>query len=148
MIPNFQKRSYRLLATSAALFALAACDQSSPPTVGQKIDSGIESTQKAATEATQNVQDATAQVKQDASEAGSAIADGAVDAAITTQLKAALAADDQLSALDIKVETDKGVVSLTGPAPSAEAVEHATTMAKAISGVTEVNNQLTVEPKN
>lgn len=148
MISIFQKRSYRLLATSAALFALAACDQSSPPTVGQKIDSGIESTQKAATEATQNVKEATVQAQQDATQAGSTIAEGATDAAITTQLKAALAADDQLSALDIKVETDKGVVSMAGPAPSAEAVEHATTMAKAISGVTDVNNQLTVEPKS
>lgn len=148
MITLFHKRTSLLLATSAAVFALAACDQSSPPTVGQKIDNVIEKTESAATEAKQDVKDATAQVEQDASKAGNAIADGAADTAITAQVKAALAADDQLSALDIKVETDHGVVSMTGPAPSAEAVEHATTLAKAISGVTEVKNQLTVAAKS
>ena len=148
MNPLLPKRARVLLATSAAVFALAACDQSSPPTVGQKIDNAIEKTEQAAAEAKQDVKTATEKVEQDASQAGSAMADGAADTAITAQLKAALAADDQLSALDIKVETDKGVVSMTGPAPSAEAVEHATTLAKAISGVTEVKNQLTVEPKS
>ena len=38
----------------------------------------------------------------------------------------------------------KGVVSLTGPAPSAEAAERATTLAKAVEGVTEVQNKLVV----
>ena len=148
MITLFHKRTRLLLATSAAVFALAACDQSSPPTVGQKIDNTIEKTESAAAEAKQDVKEATAEVRQDAAQAGNAIAEGAADTAVTAQLKAALAADDQLSALDIKVETDNGVVSMSGTAPSAQAVEHATSLAKSISGVTEVKNQLTVDVKS
>ena len=55
-----------------------------------------------------------------------------------------MAADDQLSALKIEVETAQGVVSLSGPAPSADAAERATVLARAVEGVTGVQNRLVV----
>jgi hyperosmotically inducible periplasmic protein len=64
--------------------------------------------------------------------------------AITARVKAALAADGQLSALSINVDTVNSVVSLYGPAPSAEAIERASVLAKAVEGVTAVNNRLVV----
>ena len=131
------QRTLSLLAISAAAFLMAACDQSKPPTVGEKIDAGIARTQEAATEA-----------KKDLQAAGSAMTDGAADTTITTKVKAALAADDQLSAVAIGVETTNKVVTLTGPAPTQAASDRASAMAQAVDGVNEVKNRLTVAGKS
>ena len=66
------------------------------------------------------------------------------DTAITTKVNAALAADDQLSALKIDVDTEAGNVELTGTAPDAASRERATTLAAAVDGVVTVENRLTV----
>ncbi|MFT5933321.1 MAG: hyperosmotically inducible protein [Hydrogenophaga sp.] len=138
----------RLLAISTAAFVVAACDQSQPPTVGERIDAGIERTQEAAGEAKRDAQAAGSEIRQDASQAGTAIAKGAADLTITAQVKAALAGDDQLSALAIEVDTTNRVVTLTGPAPTQAASDRASSMAQAVDGVNEVKNQLTVAGKN
>lgn len=145
---NTTQRTLSLLSISAAALMLVACDQSKPPTVGEKIDAGIERTQQAAAEAKQDAAAAGNEIRQDASQAATAIADGAADIAITAKVKAALAADDQLSALAINVDTSNKIVTLTGPAPTQVAADRATTMAKAVDGVTEVKNQLTVDDKS
>ena len=142
------QRTLSLLAISATAFLMAACDQSMPPTVGEKIDAGIARTQEAATEAKKDLQAAGSEIKQEASQAGSAIADGAADTTITTKVKAALAADDQLSAVAIGVETTNKVVTLTGPAPTQAASDRASSMAQAVDGVNGVKNQLTVAGKS
>ena len=46
------------------------------------------------------------------------------------------------------VDTSNKNVTLTGPAPTQVAADRATTMAKAVDGVTEVKNQLTVDDKS
>ena len=143
-----KQRTVSLLAISAAAFMMAACDQSQPPTVGEKIDAGIERTQQAATEAKKDLQAAGSEIKKDASQAGAAMADSAADLTITTKVKAAMAADDQLSALAISVDTTNKVVTLTGPAPTQEASDRASSMAQAVDGVTEVKNQLIVAGKS
>jgi hyperosmotically inducible protein len=145
---NTTQRSLSLLTISATVFLLAACDQSQPPTAGEKIDAGIERTQEAATEAKQDMQAAGNEIKQDAAQAGAAIADGAADMTITAKVKAALATDDQLSAMAITVETTNKVVTLTGPALTQVASDRASAMAQAVDGVTEVNNRLTVDSKS
>ena len=58
-----------------------------------------------------------------------------------------MAADDQLSAVAINVDTTNKVVTLKGPAPSQAASDRATSMAQAVDGVISVNNQLTVADK-
>jgi len=145
---NTSQRPLFLLTISAAVFLLAACNQSQPPTAGEKVDAGIESTQEAATEAKQDVQAAGNEIKQDVTQAGTTIADGAADMTITTMVKAALATDDQLNAMAISVETTNKVVTLTGPAPSQAASDRATAMGEAVDGVTEVDNRLTVDSKS
>ena len=145
---NKTQRTLSLFALTAAAFVLAACDQSKPPTAGEKLDAGIERTQEAAIELKKDAQAAGSEIKQDLSQAGTAVADGAADMTITTKVKAALASDDQLSALAITVDTNNKVVTLTGPAPTQEASDHATTLTQAVEGVTQVKNQLTVAAKS
>lgn len=141
-------RTTAVFALSAAVVVLAACDQSKPPTVGEKIDAGIARTQEAATEAKQDMQAAGSELKQDATRAGASVADGAADIAITTKVKAALAGDDQLSALAINVDTTNKVVTLSGPAPTQAAADRATSLARAVENVIEVKNLLTVAAKS
>jgi osmotically-inducible protein OsmY len=145
---NTRQRTLSLLAIGASAFLMAACDQSNPPTVGEKIDAGIARTQEAATEAKKDMQAAGSDIKREASQAGSAMVDGAADTTITAKVKAALAADDQLSAAAIGVETTNKVVTLTGPAPTQAAFDRAGSTAQAVDGVNEVRNQLTVAGKN
>lgn len=71
-------------------------------------------------------------------------ADTSTDMGITAKVNAALVADDQLKALQIDVDTRDGQVTLTGKAPDAQARERATTLAAAVDGVKQVNNQLVV----
>lgn len=141
---NMIRRTQIVLATTAAAFALVACGQQEDKTVGQKLDGAIEKTEQAAASTQQDIKAAATDMQREGEKAVVAVTDSAADLAITAKVKAALAADDQLSALGINVDTENTVVSLKGPAPSTSAAERATVLAKAVDGVTEVKNMLTV----
>lgn len=67
------------------------------------------------------------------------------DAAITTAVKARLAADVSLDAFrNIEVDTTDGVVTLSGQVTNEEERKAAEELARDIQGVTKVNNQLQV----
>ncbi len=67
------------------------------------------------------------------------------DTAITTKVKTALLADDYVKGLDIKVETRKGEVQLSGYVDSQEQIDKAVAIAKGIEGVKNVNNEMMVK---
>ena len=117
-----------LIAAAAATVLIAACGEKlDDSTVGQQIDNSSATVPSAATE-----------MKNDAQVAAN-------DMAITTKVNAALAADDQLSALKIDVDTEAGNVALTGTAPDEASRARATTLTAAVDGVVTVDNRLTVE---
>ncbi|HEX2829349.1 MAG TPA: BON domain-containing protein [Burkholderiales bacterium] len=66
------------------------------------------------------------------------------DAAITGKIKAEYAKDKTVSAMKIHVDTDKGVVKLTGSAKSKQESAKAEEIAKRVHGVTSVKNEITV----
>jgi hyperosmotically inducible protein len=66
------------------------------------------------------------------------------DAALTTRIKAAFVADKVVSALDISVHSDKGIVHLGGVARSSEEVHQAERIARQASGVRGVRNNIVV----
>ena len=68
------------------------------------------------------------------------------DSAITTKIKAKLAADHITSLGRIHVDTDKdGVVWLTGTARTQEAIDKAVSIAKDTEHVKSVHNDLTIK---
>lgn len=156
------QRSIRIPALTAALLAtavLAACGESSDPTLGQRVDNTVNQVSQAANQVGQDAREAASQVSQDAREvakevqasgqqAADVMAQGATDAAITAKVNAALAADDRLSALGIDVDTSNGRVELSGTAPDTASRERATTLAKAVEGVVEVENRLTIRSQS
>ena len=66
------------------------------------------------------------------------------DAWITTKIKAEFAKDKVVSATRIHVDTDNGVVKLSGNAKSQSEVDHAMSLAKNTKGVTDVKNDIQV----
>ena len=134
-----------LFAAAAATVLIAACGEKvDDTTVGQKIDNSTATAQSAGTELKNDAQVAANDMQAAGSKAADSVAQSATDMAITTKVNAALAADDQLSALKIDVDTEAGNVELTGTAPDEASRARATTLAAAVDGVVTVENRLTV----
>ncbi len=67
------------------------------------------------------------------------------DVAITTKIKSGLLEEPNLKSLQIEVKTFKGVVQLSGFVDSMQSATKAGEVAKQVSGVTEVKNDLIVK---
>jgi hyperosmotically inducible periplasmic protein len=153
-----------MLASSlAVVLALAACDRSDDRITTTGSPDVTEESRDAAARARANADNAGDRVAEESRDAaararagtenaadstrsmGAAAADKVDDATITSKVNAQLASDSDLSALRIDVDTKDGVVTLTGPAPSADARQRAAEIARNVDGVTSVNNQLTVQ---
>lgn len=67
------------------------------------------------------------------------------DAAITAKVKKAFVKDDQVKAFEIKVETFKGVVQLSGFVDNNDQKMAAERDAQGIPGVTQVRDNITVK---
>ena len=125
------------------LSAVVACSDSNQ-TVGQKVDAAVASSERKADQIKADIKRGAADVKETASQATASAMQMAKDATLTSSVKLALAKDASLSALKIDVETHDGRVALNGVAPDAAAKARATTLAHAVTGVTSVDNRLTL----
>lgn len=141
---RYPVRIASFLAVSALALGLSACGKPEEPSVGQRLDSTVEKTEQAAAKAQAKAEAAAQQLGADAQKAADAVVATVDDATITAQIAAGLAKDAELSALKINVDTKAGAVTLSGPAASLAAKERASSIAKAVPGVRDVNNQLTV----
>ena len=155
-------RAYRLKALAlacslVAIAGLAACGKKDDSqTVGQKLDSVVASTEKAAAEAKakteasmakagEAVKDAAQKVEASGSKTASSMAATAEDMSITASVSAGFAKDSELGAIKIDVDTKNGNVTLNGPAPTVAARDKASSIAKSIKGVNSVDNKLVVK---
>jgi osmotically-inducible protein OsmY len=123
-----------ILASGLALLA-TGCDRTpDEPTAGEKIDN-------AATDSRDAARDMGDTLERKADQAGQAID----DASITTTIKGKYLVDDTLKGLQIDVDTEQGVVKLSGTVQSDTAKELATQIAQSVEGVVSVDNQLTIQ---
>jgi len=67
------------------------------------------------------------------------------DSVITTKVRSALMADENVKSLDIKVKTNKGEVMLSGFADNQSQIDRGVAVAKGIEGVKNVDNKLTLK---
>lgn len=98
-----------------------------------------------------NSQSPADQIQQGANQMGQGVKNAATqtgaymsDAAITSKVKARLAGKQGLSSFDIHVETNNGVVTLTGTVDSQAQRKRAGEVASNTGGVKGVNNELAV----
>jgi hyperosmotically inducible protein len=134
-------RLHNLSWITAALLATvlaAGCERNSPSgdTAGQKLDRTTE-------RAEQKMDQAAADMKQKAGEAKDKMA----DATITAKVKSAMIGQPDLKALQINVDTDNGVVTLTGTVDTPRKLELATRVAQGVEGVKSVDNRLSMKGK-
>lgn len=151
------QRIVQIVAVSALAFGLAACNKADDgQTAGQKLDNATANASAAAADASAAAssaassaadvaKNAATEAKDAAKEAGQAVAAVADEAAITAAVNAGLIKDNELSAFKISVDTKDGVVTLGGEAPNQAAKDRAGDIAKAVQGVSTVNNNLTVK---
>ena len=66
------------------------------------------------------------------------------DSLITSKVKAAFAADPSVKATQVKVETFKGTVQLSGFVDSRESAEKAVEIARSVKGVQSVKNDTVI----
>ena len=67
------------------------------------------------------------------------------DAVITSKVKAAFAADPTVKATEVKVDTFKGTVQLSGFVESRESAQKAVQLAREVQGVREVRNNTSIK---
>jgi osmotically-inducible protein OsmY len=67
------------------------------------------------------------------------------DSMITSKVKAAFAGDPQVKATEVKVETFKGTVQLSGFVDSAESARRAVELARHVDGVKNVKNDTVIK---
>ncbi|UGQ45322.1 BON domain-containing protein [Massilia endophytica] len=88
--------------------------------------------------AAHDMKEKTAEKTADASQAMS-------DTMITTKVKADMAADKTVKAMDVHVETQNGVVMLSGFVPTKAEADRAVQLAKGVKGVTDVKSSIQVK---
>jgi len=93
------------------------------------------------------VQDEAKEAARDADDATDRAGDATSDAALTTKVKTKFLADDDISGLKIDVDSNNGVVTLTGTVPTAAEKALAVKTAKATDGVKSVVDNLKVAKK-
>lgn len=111
---------------------LAACEKDDPAeSMGKSIDQAVE-------KAGDEMDDVSSMIVEQGDKAGNEIN----DSAITTKVKAAILSEPGLSVLQVNVDTEGGVVTLSGSSDSQENIERAKEVAGAVSGVKEVDNRM------
>jgi hyperosmotically inducible periplasmic protein len=68
------------------------------------------------------------------------------DGYISTKVKTAILADEGLKGNDVKVETYRGIVQLSGFVDNAEQASRAVSIAEKVSGVKSVKNDMRIKP--
>jgi len=130
-----------VFASMMIVSGLVACDKSGPAeTAGKKID-----------EVTENVSSAISNSVEKADQSVMRKADSASqemdDSAITAKVKMALLNDSAIKSLKITVETEMGVVTLSGSAKNQDRIDRAVMLTNAVPGVQIVRNKLVTSIK-
>lgn len=149
------KNAFQLsaIALASSLLLITGCDRSETPS--ERAAERAEDRAEAAAERAEDRADA-AEDRADAAgpglgertEAAAGRAGQAIDdAKITTTIKGKYIGDDVLEGSDISVDTEQGVVTLTGTVRTEAAKQRANEVATGVEGVASVNNQLTVSSR-
>lgn len=122
---------------------VAACDKTPGPaeSAGKQIDQTVNEAGKTISETVDKV----GETISDQSAKAAVVID---DVEITAKVKAAILAEEGLKTLQISVDTVKGVVTLSGSVDTMANSETAKSLAGAVSGVTEVVNNLEIKPNS
>jgi osmotically-inducible protein OsmY len=126
-----------LLASAAASRLALAADYSSPSSTAGST-SGYSTDKEDRTMNADPARDQTPSARDSSSSTGAAMK----DAAITAKVKSALLAERDLPSSQIKVQTNDGVVQLSGFLNSQQEIDHAVSVASNVKDVKQVQNNM------
>lgn len=133
-------------AVLALMFAASGCNQTtSPPNIARNPPSAAAPTAPPA-ESHATAPSSPARSPGVAEATGREVGEALDDATITAKVMSALFQAPDVKVLDVKVETDKAVVQLSGFVASQAQMDKAVEVAKGVRGVREVLNKMSVKP--
>jgi len=130
----------------AAMFAISGCNQTAPSANIAPSGPAPAAASAPPAESQTAAPSTAATTPGPAEQAGREVGEAVDDATITTKVKAALLQAPDVKGLDVKVETDRAVVQLSGFVASQAQIDKAVELAKGVSGVREVQNKMSVKP--
>jgi hyperosmotically inducible protein len=149
LIMKNPKMFTRLLATAlVSLASVAASVQAADPATSAAPTAATSGTTTGATGYTGATTGATGATEATTGAPAATSAPAADDATITTMVKAALIEDKQVKALKIRVNTEQGVVKMSGTVPNAEVGKRALQLAAGVQGVKDIKSELKVKAKS
>jgi hyperosmotically inducible periplasmic protein len=130
--------------TSAAVDATAAGADKALDATKKAGEKTLDATKDAAATTADKAKDVAGDVADKSKELASAAGEAVTDTWITAKVKAKFADEKLLNGVDIKVETNDHLVTLTGSVPSAAARARAVEIAQGTERVTRVVNNLVI----
>ncbi|MGM7318720.1 BON domain-containing protein [Idiomarina sp. ST10R2A5] len=116
-----------------SMLTLSGCSEAETEKAESKAESAMQETEEKAKEAK-------SYTEQKAKDAGEYVD----DAVITTKVKAVIFEDDNLSSMDINVETNNGIVQLSGFVDDEANIDTAENLAATVKGVKDIENDIQV----
>jgi len=128
------------------VFAVSGCNQKAPPPNVAPSPPSVATPTAPPAESQATAPSSSARSPGPAEATGREVGEALDDATITAKVKAALLQAPDVKGLDVKVETDKAVVQLSGFVASQAQIDKAVEVAKGVRGVREVQNKMSVKP--
>ncbi|GGY12146.1 BON domain-containing protein [Pseudoduganella dura] len=136
-------------ATAAAVDRAGDRTAAAVDRAGDRTAAATANAREKASDMASNAKEKTSDLAQSAKEKTSGAAGTAQaamsDTMITAKVKADMAADKTVKAMDVHVETQKGVVMLSGFVPSKAEADRAVELAKGVQGVNDVKSSIQVK---
>ena len=133
-------------AVLALMLAASGCNQTAPPPNTAPNSPSAATPAAPPAESQVTTPSSSARSPGPAEATGREVGEALDDATITAKVKAALFQAPDVKGLDVKVETDKAVVQLSGFVASQAQIDKAVEVAKGVRGVREVQNKMSVKP--
>lgn len=131
-----------------SMLTLSGCSEAETEKAESKTENVMQQTEDKAQEAKsyteEKAQEAKSYTEEKAEDAGEYVD----DAVITTKVKAVIFEDDNLSSMDINVETNNGIVQLSGFVESDADIDTAENLAATVKGVKDIENDIQVREEN
>lgn len=116
-----------------SMLAISGCSEAETEKAESKTENAMQETEDKA-------QEAKSYTEEKAEDAGEYVD----DAVITTKVKAVIFEDDNLSSMDINVETNNGIVQLSGFVEDEADIDTAENLAATVKGVKDIENDIQV----
>jgi hyperosmotically inducible protein len=131
-----------------SMLTLSGCSDAETEKAESKAEKTMQKTEEKTENAMQETEDKAQEAKSYTEEKAEDAGEYVDDAVITTKVKAVIFEDDNLSSMDINVETNNGIVQLSGFVESDADIDTAENLAATVKGVKDIENDIQVREED